>query len=523
MIYAKWADYRLFDYELTLGKRELESLSNSRSDDSALDGLAIADERSQGQEAVALVERLRFRSTYFASVSTTKDTHPTAQAVTEALHWSLRDGAPRRRQGTRFRVHGLHEYRGKFNPQMARALVNVVDPEAVNLLDPFCGSGTTLVEGSRLGLDVWGIDQSPIAHFIAAVKVEACLTVDLIQVARKFAIIRQMVREAMKVAQDSQIGTPPHWLSPASDRYLKGWFTRPALAALYAGLNQLSGLHEDLAERLAAMCISSIVRQVSLQLPEDLRVRRRTPGFVAPSLAEAFDAAGSKVELMLDELLQGDAPPTTTGHVLLGTSGDEAVLRGLSPKRRGRRLIVTSPPYATALPYIDTDRLSLIALGLAEPPELRQVESVLVGSREWSKPEASRWVERRSANSDRLPADVMNLLTSIEELNRATSAGFRRAAVPALLYRYFSQMGDCFDAWRSFLRPGERAVLVVGRNRTGPRGQQIAIDTPELLGAVARTRGYDFEETMVFETWPRFGLHGSNGVSGEDAIVLARR
>ena len=44
--------------------------------------------------------------------------------------------------------------------------------------------------------------------------------------------------------------------------------------------------------------------------------------------------------------------------------------------------VITSPPYATALPYIDTQRLSLVLLGLIGADELRATEAALVGARE---------------------------------------------------------------------------------------------------------------------------------------------
>ena len=43
-------------------------------------------------------------------------------------------------------VHGLHPYLGKFPPQLAEALIRRHCPEGGLVLDPFCGSGTTLVE-----------------------------------------------------------------------------------------------------------------------------------------------------------------------------------------------------------------------------------------------------------------------------------------------------------------------------------------------------------------------------------------
>jgi DNA modification methylase len=57
-------------------------------------------------------------------------------------------------------VHGLHPYLGKFPPQLAEALIRRHCPAGGLVLDPFCGSGTTLVEAVGLGRDAVGCDIS---------------------------------------------------------------------------------------------------------------------------------------------------------------------------------------------------------------------------------------------------------------------------------------------------------------------------------------------------------------------------
>jgi site-specific DNA-methyltransferase (cytosine-N4-specific) len=201
------------------------------------------------------------------------------------------------------------------------------------------------------------------------------------------------------------------------------------------------------------------------------------------------------------------------------TADDDAAYGGLTDRRR---LILTSPPYATALPYIDTDRLSVVALGLADAKELLALERDLIGSREWTRTEQVLWDERRSANADDLPPTVTNLLRDIHDRNADGSAGFRRRAVPSLLYRYFARMGESFGAWSRTLRAGESAVVIVGHNRTTAGGERVDIATPELLGHVAERRGFNISELIKLETWPRYGLHSANGVAGEDALVVTR-
>lgn len=500
-----WADYRLFDYERRLAEAELVS-SGATAVETTTRGLAF-------DHATPL--SLASRVTYFQAIETAESSAYCSQRDSEMVHLSRR--ARQQRQATRFGVHGFHEYKGKFNPQLARALINAVDPRATVVADPFAGSGTTLIEALRLGLHARGRDRSPIAAYISCVKVDAHRSSDPERLASALSESAEAVGAALKSGQDQQRSCSVPWLSTEAHEYLRDWFTVPAYAALTQAL-AYHGRPSDapLVERLSLLALSSILREVSLQEPQDLRVRRRGPDFVAPSLRDAYV---DKIDELLASL--GELQPFTdaaTAEMRCGTADD----RQLFGNVEGRRLIVTSPPYATALPYIDTDRLSLVALSLAEPKELRVLEANLTGSREWSTAESKRWWDLLRDNAEELPSPVTDLLTRITENNERAKAGFRRAAVPPLLYRYFTDMRQCFVAWAEQLAVGEYAVVVVGRNRTGPKDAQVVIDTPTLLGDCAKQVGFAVADQLTLETWPRFGLHAANGVQAEDALVLRR-
>lgn len=510
MAEATWASYRLFPYERDLAHREIAALTNEAVSLTE-DGFSFVDEA-----AIRVIDR----ATYFNRVRTKGIEALTRQATVEQQHALLR-GVEQRRQATRYGLHGIHEYKGKFNPQVVRALTNVIDVDASVLIDPFCGSGTGLIEAVRLGMNAVGVDLSPMAVFLASAKARCLAEQDVGTLRLTFAGLARDLAVEMKEAQQSTCGPSLDGVLDAeAERYLRSWFPEGVLAAVAVVLSRtLPATPRTTVHHLVQVALSSILRAVSLQLPEDLRVRRRPEPFEPPVVWELFLEAAERIETGLREMEEW--PRTgAVAEVHLGSASDPRWFSSVDAE--DRRFILTSPPYATALPYIDTDRLSIVALRLAAVKDVRQLEMDLVGSREWRNAEERAWWRRLAANTDALPDAVTGLLRDLQRRNEAGDVGFRRAAVPALLYRYFARMGECFDAWRIGLRAGERAVLIVGNNRTTAGGEQTVIRTPQLLGEIAATRGYEVGEIIPLETWPRYGLHGRNGVSGEDALVIRR-
>ena len=67
-------------------------------------------------------------------------------------------------------THGFHPYPAKFTPQVVNKFFNLFCKPGFTILDPFCGSGTTLVEGVLNNMNSVGIDLNPIAYIISRAK-----------------------------------------------------------------------------------------------------------------------------------------------------------------------------------------------------------------------------------------------------------------------------------------------------------------------------------------------------------------
>ncbi|TAK51891.1 MAG: hypothetical protein EPO24_15600, partial [Bacteroidetes bacterium] len=74
------------------------------------------------------------------------------------------------RADTKTETHCFHPYPAMMIPQIARSLIHLYGKEGQTLLDPFCGSGTALVEARIYGLNSYGIDINPLALLLSRVK-----------------------------------------------------------------------------------------------------------------------------------------------------------------------------------------------------------------------------------------------------------------------------------------------------------------------------------------------------------------
>ena len=180
---------------------------------------------------------------------------------------------------------------------------------------------------------------------------------------------------------------------------------------------------------------------------------------------------------------------------------------------------ITSPPYATALPYIDTQRLSLVWLELVPPSEILPLEARLIGSREVRGESKKKLIQNLNENKAGLPSAQAKLCLSLQSALSA-SDGFRRQAVPLLLYRYFDGMAKVFRSLRPRMKANAPFALIVGSNHTILGGKRFDINTPRHLADIASASGWEHVETIPLQTYQRYGYHMNNSVSSEGLVIV---
>jgi site-specific DNA-methyltransferase (cytosine-N4-specific) len=487
-----WHRYQYYPYERELALREVSSLLKATSTLPVDGGIEI----DRYEDAVAAAQL-----TYFAG-------YVNGRGYTQTVQARLEDAARvgKNRQATRYSVHGLHEYKGKFNPQVARAILNIFDVHSSQrVFDPFCGSGTTLVECAHRGAFCHGTDVNPFAVYLANAKLLALSTPasTLRSILQKLQTkFRQLKRWTTDVREDVR------------GDYLKAWFTLPVLQIIEIVAERIKDEAGDLAPIFLSLA-SNLLRDYSLQDPHDLRIRRRKSPLPENPFVDAFRTLA---EQFLGRLEAAQSVVGVVKRAGAATLCDVTTVDG-KKYRSHFDAALTSPPYAMALPYIDTQRLSLVWLDLLSADRILGLESELIGSRELRGSNRRAIVERMQTNEADLPEAQFSFCTKLQKaLTKAD--GFRRKAVPTLLYRYFASMQESFRSIKTVMKPRAPFALIVGHNHTVLGGVRYDINTPAHLAGLAENAGWEVEESIQLQTYHRYGYHMSNSVGAETLLML---
>ncbi len=270
------------------------------------------------------------------------------------LSWSERDLPERERTK---HVHRLHPYLGKFIPQLVETLIDRYFRPGDNVLDPFAGSGTTLVQALESGLDATGID-------IAAFN---CLLMQVKTSRYELFALEKEIRSVV-AALDTQA-------APLSKRacssYLSDWYAPQALDQLLSFREQIAGCeHTDVLRVVLTRAARSArrTRHFDLEFPRAPQLEpywchkhRRTcrPVESASHFLRRY-ALDTLERIKQFQRLRARGRAASVLH---------ADTRSIRLERRFDG-IITSPPYPGLIDYHEQHRYAYELLGLDDRREL---------------------------------------------------------------------------------------------------------------------------------------------------------
>lgn len=378
------------------------------------------------------------------------------------------------------------------------------------ILDPFCGTGTTLVESKLRGISSFGTEANPFAHFATLVKTDWEIDPDLLysqsyEVAEIALDIlrRQGIDDAIPF--DGNISDLPlRQLSPEQNKLILSGSISPI--PLYKALVLLECLERYKTERAyrhQLLAIASILVFTASNLHFGPEVGVGKPKVDAPVISSWL----AKIGEMANDLRTVTNRNHTNAQVYFA---DARCLDAVLPPR-SVDAVITSPPYPNEKDYTRITRLESVVLGFIRTrADLQAFKKGLIRSNTrnvYKADDDDKWIRDHP--------EIERIADAIERrrIELGKTSGFEKlyARVTKL---YFGGMARHLAALRSVLRPNAQLAYVVGDQASYLR---VMIRTGQLLADIAQALGYEFVRTDLFRT--RFATATKNQLR-EEVVIL---
>lgn len=360
------------------------------------------------------------------------------------------------------------------------------------ILDPFCGTGTTLIEAKLAGIRSLGIEANTFPYFASTVKLDWSLAPDLLS-----SQARTIAKTVLGILQSQGIDDNlPFEIEPPE--------------------TTLRTLSEEQKQLLLADSISPLPLHKTLVLLECLQAYQNQPGFRHALLALANALIFKISNLCFGPEVGVKKPKTDVPVIAQWLAEIDNIVQDLRlAKRRAypdakilladaRNLsqlesnsvdaVITSPPYPNEKDYTRTTRLESVVLGfIKNKAELRALKKRLVRSNTrgvYKGDDDDQWIVTRP--------EIQRIADEIEKrrLELGKNSGFERM-YGKVTRLYFGGMARHLTELRRILRPGAQLAYVVGDQASYLR---IMIRTGQLLAEIAATLGYEIVDIDLFRT-----------------------
>ena len=388
--------------------------------------------------------------------------------------------------------HDWYRFVLSFPPHLVRSYIEDFGLDGNDvILDPFCGTGTTLVEAKKNGMPSVGLEANPFAFFASSVKVDWEIDADL------------LIMRAQEVADTARNLLGTHGIEDSTP--FEG----------NCGDLSLTSLDQEAAKLILTNSISPLPLHKTLILLDCLKQHSSEPyyrhGLLALASALVFKISnlhfGPEVgvgKLKIDvpviaswlfevrkiandlRLAAGNSYPGSDTYLADARKISDVITPGSIDA------VITSPPYPNEKDYTRTTRLESVILGFIRTRgELRGLKQQFIRSNTrgaYKGDDDDKWIADH--------AEIQQIAEEIEKrrLELGKTSGFEKQ-YGRVTRLYFGGMARHLAELRTILRPGARLAYVVGDQASYFR---VMIRTGHLLADIAQRLGYELIRTDLF-------------------------
>ncbi|QTA80488.1 SAM-dependent methyltransferase [Desulfonema limicola] len=359
------------------------------------------------------------------------------------------------------------------------------------VLDPFCGTGTTIVECKLKGIQGIGIEAAPFAHFASSVKTDWSINADLFQKdAKKIADKVLFILKNQGIDDNADFSGDIEKLSLKTlDKSSQKLLIKNSISPLplYKSLVLLDCIKSESAESyrkhaLLALANTLVFSISNLHFGPEVGVRK------IKSDAPIVSVWLYQVSKMINDI------KTTTNHKWPDSNiilGDSRCISQIIPPN-SIDAVITSPPYPNEKDYTRTTRLESVILGfMKDINDLRFFKKTLVRSNTrnvYKGDDDHIWIENNE--------NINRIADKIEKrrIELGKNSGFEKL-YSTVTRLYFGGMAKHLAELREVLKPGAKLAYVVGDQASYLR---IMIKTGKLLSEIAQSLGYNLIRVDLF-------------------------
>lgn len=491
--------YKLWDYEKTISDLERQSLCHHNTD------IFVVDSTFD----IHPYKSLTFYNSFIANGVEFK----TWQNILE--HGDDTSS----RKDPKYLTHGIHPYKGKFYPQLIRPLLNILNiPKGGTVFDPFCGSGTVALESILNGYNAIGCDINPIAVEIAHVKNEI-FKVEPNEFQKQLQLFQQKLRSYKEQDYSNQFE------QDALAEIIK-WFPEKVINKMGFIISKISDVQNLKIQCFLRVILSSIIREISQQEPTDLRIRRRKePITDAPVFEMYLHNLNKQYEKIMEFYSIRQFAPSSIGDALIwqGNSNDYNNVHKYILDN-SIDIVITSPPYATALPYIDTNRLNMLVLNGINAKKRIPLEAKMTGTREINKSTRDAYEKRIHSNDfDCIISETAKkIISTILTENENADVGFRKKNMAALIYMYFRDMSNVLFTLDKIVKDNGFICIVIGDTKTTTGAGKVIIRTTQVLRETAEKIGWNLIYDIPISVTKENYVHMHNSITENNILVFQK-
>lgn len=251
---------------------------------------------------------------------------------------------------TRAFTHNIHRYSGKFIPQIARQAIELLTRPGDLIVDPYCGSGTAILEGALCGRRTAGFDLNPLAVLIAGAKCRRVEPGALVRVRQRLLDVVTRIRDVegeLRTVAEADPRSRQEWFSK--------WFQPHVLRELLIIDAAICRVEDQAIRHICMVALSDILRKSSNAHSHYANVMFDQK---APRRSSPVEPFAHRLMQVTDAVM---ALPESIAEADITIARADA--RALPLPDRVADAVITHPPYIGSIPYAEYGVLSLRWMG----------------------------------------------------------------------------------------------------------------------------------------------------------------